>query len=108
MSIPASRSGPKTLADWLALAEDARVELIDGHFIEKAAPTFEHGLAQGHTAGQIGAAYNRKPGGPGGPGGWWIATEVDIAIDGRGYRPDVAGWRRERVPTPVRERPVTV
>jgi Uma2 family endonuclease len=34
-------------------------------------------------------------------------TEVDVVLDGRGYRPDVAGWRRERVAAALKERPVT-
>jgi Uma2 family endonuclease len=99
---------PKTLEDWLTLPHDARIELIDGEFVEKAAPTFEHGRAQGHTAGLIGGPFDRRPGGPGGPGGWWIATEVDILLDGRVFRPDIAGLRRERVPAPLKDRPVTV
>jgi Uma2 family endonuclease len=107
MSIPASSSGRKTLADWLALPDDARFELIDGELIEKAAPTFEHGRAQAHTSLAIGGQFDRKPGGPHGPGGWWIGTEIDIAMDGRGYRPDLAGWRRDRVAAPIKERPVT-
>ena len=31
-----------------------------------------------------------------------------IALDGRGYRPDLAGWRRERMPTMPSERPVAL
>jgi len=108
MSTLASKGDPKTIADWLALPADARFELIDGELVEKAAPTFEHGLAQGHTVGVISGAYNRRLGGPGGPGGWWIVTEVDIVLDGRGYRPDIAGWRRERAPAPPKVRPVTL
>ncbi len=99
---------PKTLRDWLALPDTARIELIDGEFVEKAAPTFEHGLAQGHTTGAVGAVYNRRRAGPAGPGGWWIVTEVDIVLEGRGYRPDICGWRRDRVPAPLKERPVSV
>ncbi len=97
---------PRTIRDWLALPDDARTELIDGEFVDKAAPTFEHGLAQGHTVGAIGSVYNRRSGGSGGPGGWWIVTEVDIVLDGRGYRPDISGWRREQLPLPPTERPV--
>jgi len=108
MSTPASRGRTATVADWLAQPDGARAELIDGELIEKAAPTFEHGLAQGHTVGTLGGAFNRRVGGPGGPGGWWLATEVDILLDGRGYRPDVAGWRRDRLPAPPKERPVTI
>ncbi|MBK9000432.1 MAG: Uma2 family endonuclease [Myxococcales bacterium] len=107
MSTPVRGGTPKTIADWLAAPQDARLELIDGELIEKAAPTFDHGTAQTLTAGAIAAAFHRRPGGPRGPGGWWIATEVDILLDGRGYRPDVSGWRRERVPVPPKERPVT-
>jgi Uma2 family endonuclease len=108
MSEPASHGPPATVADWLAQLDDGNAELIDGELIEKAAPSFEHGLAQGRTVGALGGAFGRRAGGPGGPGGWWLATEVDILLDGRGYRPDIAGWRRERVSTPPRERPVTV
>jgi Uma2 family endonuclease len=108
MSGAASKGASKTVADWLALPADARVELIDGELVEKAVPAFEHGLAQSNTAASIGGPYNRKPGGPTGPGGWWIATEVDVLLDGRIYRPDIAGWRRERVPAPPKDRPLEV
>lgn len=108
MSILASKGGPQSTADWLALPDDHRIELIDGEFVEKAAPTFEHGRAQGHTAGAISGPYDRRPGGTGGPGGWWIATEVDVLLEGRGYRPDIAGWRRERAPSPPKARPITL
>jgi Uma2 family endonuclease len=105
-TVPSTR--PATVADWLAQPEDARLELIDGELIPKAAPTFEHGQAQASTVTALGGPFARRLGGPGGPGGWWIATEVDILVEGRGYRPDIAGWRRDRAPTMPRERPVTV
>ncbi|MCK6538233.1 MAG: Uma2 family endonuclease [Polyangiaceae bacterium] len=107
MSTPVRGARPKTLEEWLAAPESARLELIDGELVEKAAPTFEHGLAQSLTAGVIAGAFHRRSGGRGGPGGWWIVTEVDIVLDGRGYRPDLLGFRRERVPEPPKERPVT-
>lgn len=95
--LPPSRQQPKTIADWLALPEGHRFELIDGELIEKAGPAFEHGLAQRNVSGAIGERYNRPPGGPRGPGGWWIVTEVDIALGSGIFRPDIAGWRRERL-----------
>jgi Uma2 family endonuclease len=103
-----SKPGSKTLADWLALPDDARIELIDGEFVEKAMPAFEHGLAQSNTSGAIRGPFNRRPGGPGGPGGWWIVTEVDVLLDERVFRPDISGWRRERLPSPPKDRPVAV
>jgi Uma2 family endonuclease len=108
MSKAVSRGPIATVAEWLAQPEDRRLELIDGELVEKASPSFEHGLAQGQTVGALGGAFGRKGGGSGGPGGWWIATEVDVLLDGRGYRPDIAGWRRDRVPAPLKERPVTI
>lgn len=108
MSAGAPRGSAATVADWLAQPEDARAELIDGELIQKAAPTFEHGRAQGRTVVALGGPFDRRSGGSGGPGGWWIATEVDVLLDGRGYRPDIAGWRRDRMPLPPKERPVTV
>lgn len=100
--------GTKTIDDWRALPADARFELIDGELVEKALPTFDHGRAQGGTIATIRPPFDRRPGGPHGPGGWWIASEVDILLDGRVFRPDVLGWRRVRVPVTPRERPVEV
>ncbi|MBX3227581.1 MAG: Uma2 family endonuclease [Labilithrix sp.] len=46
-----------------------------------------------------------------GAGGWWFATEVEIEFDSRAatqiYRPDVSGWRRDRLPELPEEVPVT-
>jgi Uma2 family endonuclease len=108
MSSPAAKPPPKTIADWLALPDDHRFELIDGELVEKAMPAFDHGLAQSNTAGALRGPFHRRPGGPKGPGGWWIVTEVDVLLDGRIFRPDIAGWRRERVPVPPPERPVGI
>jgi Uma2 family endonuclease len=109
MATPGRKGGNKTIEDWRALPEGHRFELIDGELVEKAAPKLDHGVAQGNTRVAL-VPFHRKPGGPGGPGGWWIATEVDILLDGRIFRPDIAGWRRDRVPTlptawPVEVRP---
>jgi Uma2 family endonuclease len=108
MTTPASKGGPNTIAEWLDAPEGSRFELIDGELIEKAAPTIEHGMAQSLTSSTIASAFHRRPGGPRGPGGWWIATEVDILLEERGFRPDLVGWRRERAPVMPKERPVAL
>jgi len=33
-----------------------------------------------------------------GPGGWWILDEPEIHLGGDVLVPDIAGWRRERMP----------
>lgn len=36
----------------------------------------------------------------GGPGGWWFFDEPELHFGGDVVVPDLAGWRRERVPEP--------
>jgi Uma2 family endonuclease len=36
---------------------------------------------------------------PGGPGGWWILDEPELHLHGDVLVPDLAGWRRERMPS---------
>ena len=93
-----------TLTDWLAQSEDARLELIDGELVPKAAPSFAHGLAQASTAAALAGTFGRRA--SAGLGGWWLGTEIDLVLDGRGYRPDLVGWRRDRIGEQPRERPV--
>jgi Uma2 family endonuclease len=99
-----------TLEDLFAIPEEERRhELIEGAITEKGAATGEHGGAQFTLSAWIGP-FRRRPGGRW-PGGWWFVTEVEIFFDAKNtLRPDVTGWRRERVPeqprgTPVRIRP---
>ncbi|MDP1823352.1 MAG: Uma2 family endonuclease [Archangium sp.] len=98
-----------TIEEWLAQPPERRLELIDGEFIEKALPDFPHGMSQASVLSALHPLFNRKPGGAGpGGGGWWIVSEVDIQLGANGYRPDVAGWRRERLAEPPQTRPVII
>jgi Uma2 family endonuclease len=99
---------PATLEDLLAIPEEKRRhELIEGTIFEKGAATGEHGTAQYKLSGFTGP-FDRRPGGRW-PGGWWFGTEVDIYFDpANTFRPDVAGWRRDRVPERPRGMPVTI
>jgi Uma2 family endonuclease len=109
MSSSASRKQPyATLDDLLAIPEDKRRhELIDGEIVEKGAASAEHGSAQGRLFRSLGP-FDRRPGGRW-PGGWWFATEVDIYFDPQNtLRPDIVGWRRERVPEAPRGCPVEI
>ncbi len=101
----------KTVDDLVALGEDARAELVDGELcgIETSG---EHADAQ---AGVITEVRSRVHGprrdGDGRDTGWWIYAEITIAFNLHDVlRPDVAGWRRDRLPTrptgfPVRDIP---
>jgi len=98
---------PATIEEALARPEEERVELIRGTLVQKAAPTGEHGGTQLDIARTVSNRFSRKPSGRG-PGGWWILTEVDIKLGAELFRPDIAGWRRERSPDRPRGRPIVL
>lgn len=97
-----------TLDDLLGIPEESRRhELIEGTIVDKGAATGEHGGAQ-FSLSMCLAPFGRKPGGRW-PGGWWFATEVDVFFDeANTLRPDVAGWRRDRVTERPRGVPIFV
>jgi Uma2 family endonuclease len=97
-----------TVADFLAIPEAQRFhEIIDGELVRKAMPSGPHGRAQFRLAAEIGGPYDRRLG-RGGPGGWIFATEVEILLEPSDlFRPDVAGWRRERVQKLPKEGPIS-
>jgi Uma2 family endonuclease len=100
---------PATIDDLLAIpASERRHEIIDGELVPKAMPSGPHGRAQFRLGVEIGGPYDRRAG-RGGPGGWIFATEVEIKFDARNvFRPDVAGWRRERLARLPPETPLEV
>lgn len=48
--------------------------------------------------GDLRGPFNREPDGPGNPGGWWILAEPELHLGPDVIVPDLAGWRRERMP----------
>lgn len=97
---------PCTDEDLLQIGADVRWhELLAGELVERAAPTAEHGLGQGGTRELLGP-FARRPGGSA-PGGWWILTETEVRFDQHNLlRPDLSGWRRERMPERPRGFPI--
>lgn len=74
---------------------ERRLEVLAGELVEKAAPSWEHSDAQAAMSELLRPRFRR--GGHGG-GGWWLLSEPDIAFGPSDVcRPDLAGWRRERV-----------
>ncbi len=98
-------------AESLIALGDAPCEVIHGVVVRKAEPSAEHGDAQAGLAATLRPPFHRGSGGPVGPGGWWILSEVDVELARHEVvRPDLCGFRRERVterPTgrPIRARP---
>jgi Uma2 family endonuclease len=104
-------SGNPTLAtydDLAALPEDVKAEVVRGVLVRSPGRFPRHAKAQGALGSYIGGAFDDDDG-EGGPGGWWILPEVDVRLTRHDIvRPDVAGWRRERLPDPVDLRPIDV
>lgn len=109
MSVAVKRKPVASLTDLLAISEDQRFhEILDGELVRKAMPSGRHGRVQRVLGGRIGDPYDRRPGGLL-PGGWWIVTEVEVQFaEDQVYRPDVLGWRRERLPELPQTMPILV
>ncbi|HEX5661708.1 MAG TPA: Uma2 family endonuclease [Polyangiales bacterium] len=97
-----------TYADLVALPDDVRAEVVAGRLVVSPPPMPEHGRAQRTLGSFVGGPYDDDDG-RGGPGGWWLMAEVDVQLSVHDVvRPDVSGWRRERLPKPQRERPISL
>jgi Uma2 family endonuclease len=70
-------------------------ELIDGDMYAWPRPGGPHARVSSALGMDIGTPYDR---GHGGPGGWWILFEPELHLDEQVLVPDLAGWRRERMP----------
>lgn len=85
-----------TYDDLKKLPENLIGELIDGELIASPRPAPAHANASSVITMELGP-FHRGPGGPG-PGGWWILFEPELHFHGDVLVPDIAGWRRERMP----------
>lgn len=98
MTLPARRTASY---DYLvALPEHVVGELVAGELHISPRPAIPHSLG----ASALGATLlTRMQFGDGGPGGWWILDEPEIHLVDDVVVPDIAGWRRERLPAPSRD-----
>lgn len=95
MSSAARQTSP--LDELLLRGEDARLEVVDGALCGMET-SGEHADAQSGIGAAIREGYHRASEGEGRGGGWWIyvAPASQLTIH-EVYRPDLAGWRRDRV-----------
>ncbi|MCX7109963.1 MAG: Uma2 family endonuclease [Proteobacteria bacterium] len=72
-------------------------EIIGGQLHTQPRPAGPHSLSSSTLGGELYGHYQR---GSGGPGGWWIIDEPEIHFirDVEVCVPDIAGWRKERMP----------
>lgn len=81
------------------MPEPLVAEIIDGELVTTPRPAVPHALAASAIAGVLFSAFNGPPGGSSAPGGWWILYEPEVHLREDVLVPDLAGWRRARMPT---------
>jgi Uma2 family endonuclease len=84
-----------TYADLEAVPPHQVAELVDGELYVSPRPASPHANA---ATALIGALYNPFHRGQGGPGGWLLLIEPELHLGEDVLVPDLAGWRRERMP----------
>lgn len=82
-------------SDVLAAPADKIAEVIHGVLHLSPRPGGPHGAAASALSDELGPPFKR---GRGGPGGWLIILEPELHLAGHILVPDLAGWRRERLP----------
>ena len=82
-----------TYADLEALPEHVVGELINGELYASPRPAMPHAVTSSVLGAKLNGAFHR-----GGPGGWVLLDEPELHLGQDVLVPDLAGWRRERMP----------
>lgn len=95
MNTQARPARPATYQDVLDAPEHMVAEIAGGRLHLHPRPASRHARASFRMAGRLDDAFQ---GGPAGPGGWHLAIEPELHLGPDVLVPDLAGWRRERMP----------
>lgn len=94
-TLPFMSRRPATYADLEALPPNQVGEILRGILYASPRPAFPHARAASTLGVELGGPFDR---GRGGPGGWVIIDEPELHFGEDVLVPDLAGWRRERMP----------
>lgn len=94
MALPQVKAA--TYADLFALPENLVAEIINGNLYTQPRPAPRHSRASSALGGELTYPFDK---GYNGPGGWWILDEPELHLGMDILVPDLAGWRRERLPS---------
>jgi Uma2 family endonuclease len=86
---------PATYEDLVAVPDHLVAEIVDGELWTSPRPAPRHAVAHSRLMGELTPPFDR---GRGGPGGWLILLEPELHLGDHALVPDIAGWRRERMP----------
>ena len=92
MTDPARKKA--TYQDLLAVASPLVAEIIRGTLITMPRPRIRHARASTQLTGELHGFGSRR----GGPGGWVLLDEPELHLGDDIVVPDLAAWRRERLP----------
>ena len=94
-----SRARKASYADLLKVPQPLVAEIVDGELVTTPRPASPHARAAITIVNAIFQRFDGPPGTPAAPGGWWILYEPELHLGEDVLVPDLAGWRRERMPT---------
>jgi Uma2 family endonuclease len=85
-----------TYADIEALAPQMVGEIAFGILHTHPRPAPRHAIASAALMGEVVGPFQKRTGGP---GGWLFMVEPELHLAANVLVPDIAGWRRARLPT---------
>jgi Uma2 family endonuclease len=94
MANPVQRSA--TYEDLLKVPEHLVAEILFGALVTHPRPAPRHSAATTALGSALGPPFQF---GDGGPGGWLFLIEPELHLGSHVVVPDLAAWRRERLPT---------
>jgi Uma2 family endonuclease len=84
-----------TYEDLFDLPDHVIGEILNGQLITQPRPAPKYSRAASSIGSELFDPFDH---GRGGPGGWWILFEPELHLGRDILVPDLAGWRRERLP----------
>jgi Uma2 family endonuclease len=84
-----------TYADLCAVPDNFVAEIIGGELYATPRPSLPHATAAMALSVELGGPFHF---GKNGPGGWCLLGEPELHLGADVLVPDMAGWRRERMP----------
>jgi len=84
-----------TYEDLIAVPDHLVAEIIHGVLHTHPRPAPKHARASSSLGIEVGYSYDK---GANGPGGWWILDEPECHLETDIFVPDLAGWRKTRMP----------
>jgi Uma2 family endonuclease len=87
-----------TYQDLLAVPDHLVAEILDGELLTFPRPASRRARAASRLGAELDGPFDGDFERPDRPGGWWILDEPELHLEDDVVVPDLAAWRRERMP----------